>query len=177
MKKGFTLIELVVAVAIIALLGTVLVQALFTTTRSSTKVERLTDVKQSGEYALNMIERMVRNARELTADNCTSDGSASTPSVTITNPDGYKTTFICELNGVTRIASTSASRPTQYLTSTSVKLGGDACGADTLKFYCTSFDNTPRSLKVTFQLSQKGTPVDQFEKASTVFQTSVGLRQ
>ncbi len=174
-QAGFTLIELVVAIAIIAGLGTVLVQALFTTTRSSTKVERLTDVKHSGHYALNVIERMVRNACELTAT-CTSTGSTPTSSVIITNPDNYQTTFTCALDGtVTRIASVSAFG-IQYLTSSSVTLGGALCGADTLKFYCTSFADTPKSLKVTFQLSQKGTPVDQFEKASTTFQTSVGIR-
>ena len=167
--------ELVVAVAIIAGLGTVLVQALFTTTRSSTKVERLTDVKQGGEYALSIIERMVRNAQSITADTC-SDGSVSIPSVTIRSPDGNDTQFICELNsGVTRIASVSAIFGSQYLTSSSVSLG-DSCATDTLAFYCTSISDIPKSLKVSFQLSQKGTPVDQFEKASTTFQTSIGLR-
>lgn len=175
MKKGFTLIELVIAVAIIAGLGTVLVQALFTTTRSSTKVERLTDVKQGGEYALNVIERMVRNARALTAA-CTEGGTAPTTFASITNPDGYETTFSCTLSGsVTRIASVSAFG-TEYLTSSSVTLGGLTCDADSLVFYCTSVADVPKSVKVTFQLSQKGTPVDQFEKASTTFQTSVGLR-
>lgn len=175
MKRGFTLIELVVAVAIIAGLGVVLVQVLFTTTRSSTKVERLTDVKQGGEYALNLIERMTRNARSLTAV-CSSDGAVPTSSVAITSPDGNETTFTCALdNGVTRIASVSAFG-TQYLTSSSVTLGGDSCQSDTLAFYCTSIADTPKSVKVTFQLSQKGTPLDQFEKASTAFQTSISIR-
>ncbi len=172
---GFTLMELVVAVAIIAGLGTVLVQALFTTTRSSTKVERLTDVKQGGEYALNVIERMIRNAQSLTAV-CSSSGTTPTSSAIITSPDGYQTTFTCASDGgVTRIASASAFG-TQFLTSSSVTLGGASCDADTLAFYCTSIADTPKSVKVTFQLSQKGTPVDQFEKASTTFQTSIGLR-
>lgn len=174
-QQGFTLIELVIAVAIIAGLGAVLVQALFTTTRSSTKVERLTDVKQGGDYALKVIERMTRNARALTAV-CSEDGTTPTSFATITSPDGYDTTFGCALSGsVTRIASVSAFG-TQYLTNSSVTLGGETCEADSLVFYCTSIADVPNSLKVTFQLSQKGTPVDQFEKASTMFQTSVGLR-
>lgn len=176
-KNGFTLIELVVAVAIIAGLGTVLVQALFTTTRSSTKVEKLTDVKQSGEYALNVIERMIRNARALTAV-CSEGGLTPTSSAAVTSPDGYETTFACaydNINNVTRIASVSAFG-TQYLTSSSVTLGGASCDADTLAFYCTSIADVPKAVQVTFQLSQKGTPLDQFEKASTIFQTSIGIR-
>lgn len=175
MQRGFTLIELIIAIAIIAGLGTVLVQALFTTTRSSTKVERLTDVKQGGEYALNVIERMTRNARALTAV-CSEGGTTPTASATITSPDGYETTFGCALSGsVTRIASVSAFG-TQYLTSSSVTLGGATCDADSLVFYCTSVADVPKSVKVTFQLSQRGTPVDQFEKASTAFQTSISVR-
>lgn len=174
-QQGFTLIELIVAVAIIAGLGTVLVQALFTTTRSSTKVERLTEVKQGGEYALNVIERMIRNARSLSAV-CSNGGTVQTSSAAIISPDGYETTFACALDGsVTRIASVSAFG-TQYLTSSSVTLGGVSCDADSLVFYCTSIADVPKKLKVSFQLSQKGTPVDQFEKASTAFQTSIGLR-
>lgn len=174
-KNGFTLIELLVAVAIIAGLGIVLAQAFFTTTRSNTKVERLTDVKQNGEYALAVMERLIRNARSLTAS-CTSGGTQATPSVAIVSPDGFTTTFQCALDGsVTRVASVS-SIGTEYLTGSSVTLGGTSCDTDTLEFYCTSIAQTPRSLKVTFQLSQKGTPTDQFEKASTVFQTSISVR-
>lgn len=173
--RGFTLIELVVAIVIIAGLSTVLVQALFTTTRSSTKVERLADVKQGGEYALNVIERMTRNALSLTAL-CSEGGTTPTSSVTVTSPDGYETTFACAWSGtVTRIASVSAFG-TQYLTSSSVTLGGVSCDANPLVFYCTSIADTPKSLKVSFQLSQKGTPVDQFEKASTAFQTNISIR-
>lgn len=175
MQRGFTLIELIIAVAIIAGLGTVLAQSLFTTTRSSTKVERLTDVKQNGEYALAVMERMIRNARSLTAS-CSGGGTVPASSAAIENRDGYTTTFQCMLDGsVTRIASVSAFGA-QYLTSSSVTLGGATCDADSLVFYCTSIADVPKSLKVTFQLLQKGTPVDQFEKASTVFQTNIGIR-
>lgn len=175
MQRGFTLIELIVAMAIISGLGIVIAQAFFTTTRSNTKVERLTDVKQNGDYALAVLERLIRNARTLTAS-CTSGGTQATPSIAIVNPDGLTTTFQCVLDGsVTRVASVS-SVGTEYLTGSSVTLGGTSCDTDTLNFYCTSQAQIARSVKVTFQLSQKGTPTDQFEKASTAFQTSVGLR-
>lgn len=175
MNKGFTLIELLVAVAIIAGLGIMLAQVFFTTTRSNTKVERLTDVKQNGEYALSIMERMIRNARVLTAV-CTDDGSTPVSSVAVENPDGGTTTIQCLLDeSVTRIASVS-SLGTEYLTSNAVSLGGSTCDGDSLTFYCTSVAQVSKALKISFSLSQKGTPVDQFGKASTAFQTSVGLR-
>lgn len=172
---GFTLIELLVSVAIISGLGVLLAQTFFTTSRSNTKVERMTDVKQNGEYAIAVMERMIRAARSLTAS-CSSDGSVATPSAAIVNPDGMTTTFMCEMDGsISRVASIS-SAATEYLTSNAVTLGGTSCDTDSLVFYCTSIAQVPRSLKVTLQLSQKGTPTDQFEKASTTFQTSIGIR-
>lgn len=174
-QRGFTLIELLVAVAIISGLGTVLAQSFFTTTRSAIKVEKLTDVKQNGEYALAIMERMIRNAQTLAAS-CTSGGTQATPSAALLNPDGNRTTFTCALDGsVTRIASVS-SVGTEYLTSSAATLGGASCDTDTLAFTCTSIADIPKNVKITFQLSQKGTPVDQFEKASTTFQTSIGVR-
>jgi prepilin-type N-terminal cleavage/methylation domain-containing protein len=174
-RNGFTLIELLVSAAIISGLGILLAQAFFTTTRSNTKVERLTDVKQNGEYALAVMEHMMRNSRSLAAG-CTSDGSTASDSAAIVSPDGLTTTFTCRLDGDgTRIASVGA-LSTGYLTGNAVTIGGSSCDADTLAFYCTSIAGIPRSVKVTFSLSQKGTPQDQFEKASTTFQTSIGLR-
>ena len=132
-------------------------------------------MKQNGEYALAVMERMIRYARTLTAS-CTSDGSQATPSAAIVNPDGMTTTFMCEMDGsISRVASIS-SAATEYLTSNAVTLGGTSCDTDSLVFYCTSIAQVPRSLKVTLQLSQKGTSTDQFEKASTTFQTSIGIR-
>ncbi|MDP1722703.1 MAG: type II secretion system protein [Candidatus Gottesmanbacteria bacterium] len=174
-NKGFTLIELLVSVAIVSGLGVLLAQAFFTTSRSNTKVERMTDVKQNGEYTLAVMDRMIRNARTLTAT-CSSDGSVATLSAAIVNPDGLTTTFMCQMDGsISRLASVSASA-TEYLTSNAVTLGGTSCDTDSLVFYCTAIAQVPRSLKVSFQVSQKGTPVDQFEKASTTFQTSIGIR-
>ena len=178
-KNGFTLIELLVAVAIISGLGVVLAQSLFSTTRSNTKAQRFSDVKQNGEYALGVMERMIRNGRSVSASVCTGDGIHSSGDIAILNADGYTTTFGCAWDGVgqaTRIASVSGQR-SDYLTSSSVTLGGDSCGADTLLFYCTVTGGVIRSVKIEFKLSQKGTPVDQFEKASTAFQTSVTIRQ
>ena len=175
MNRGFTLIELLVAIAIISGLGIMIAQAFFTTTRSNTKVERLTDVKQNGDYALSIMERMVRNARVLTAT-CTGSGLTPVSSVAIESPDGGTTTFQCLLDeSVTRIASVS-SFGTEYLTSNAVSLGGTTCDSDSLIFYCSSVAQVSKALKISFSLSQKGTPTDQFEKASTQFQTSVGLR-
>lgn len=178
-KNGFTLIELLVAVVIISGLGAVLAQAFFSTTRTNTKAERLGDVKHNGEYALGVMERMIRNGRSVSSSACTSEGTYSSDDITILNADGNTTTFGCAREGqASRIASVSAlPLRSDYLTSSSVTLGGGSCATDTLKFYCTVTGGVIRSVKIEFMLSQKGTPVDQFEKASTAFQSAVTIRQ
>lgn len=171
-SHGFTLLEIIVSVGIISLIAVVVTQVLFSTGQSNSKAEIQKEVKQNGNYALGVIDRMMRNAQSVTS---TCDGSITT-SIQITNPDNGATTFGCVLDsGVTRLASQSASG-TKYLTNDSVTLGGVNCAASTLQFTCSTSTNIPARIKVMFSLSQQGTPVSQFEQASAEFQTTIGLR-
>src|SRR5574341_1852665 len=139
MKKngaGFTLLEVLVAIGIMALVGTLIAQVFFTTTRSNTKVEITKDVKQSGDFAVEVMSRIIRNAVSITTV-CAESGT-TTSTITVTNLDERETTFGCLLDGtVTRIASTSGTR-TDYLTPTNVTLGGANCGTSSLSFVCTT---------------------------------------
>lgn len=167
--SGFTLIELAMSAALIAVVSVVIVQVFFTTTRSSAKVEIQKEVKQNGDFALEIMERMVRNAKSIAC-------SSSPNSLTVTNQDDGITVFGCAVNGeVTKIASTSASPVrTDYLTSSKVTLGA-ICGS-TLTFTCTSISGVPNNVTINFTLSQKATSPDQIDIASQEFQTSVSLR-
>lgn len=170
---GFTLIEIIVSVGIIGLIIVVITQVLFSTGQSNSKVEIQKEVKQNGNYALGVMERMIRNARSVKS---TCDGT-STKSIEIVNPGSGTTRLECVLNsGVTRLASESAS--IEYLTNESVTLGGVNCVdvANTLQFTCTSSSGIPPRVNVSFSLSQKGTPGTQFEQASESFQSTVNLR-
>ena len=77
---GFTLIELIVTITIMSMIGILIAQVFFTTSRTNTKTELVKEAKQNGEYALGFIERMIRNSRYVTSA-CA--GSADT-SITIT---------------------------------------------------------------------------------------------
>ncbi|OGG30728.1 hypothetical protein A2973_03075 [Candidatus Gottesmanbacteria bacterium RIFCSPLOWO2_01_FULL_49_10] len=169
---GFTLIELIVTITIMSMIGILIAQVFFTTSRTNTKTELVKEAKQNGEYALGFIERMIRNSRYVTSA-CA--GSADT-SITITNPDAGSTTFLCVQDGsLFRIASQSASG-IEYLTSRSVTLGGADCASSSLVITCTPSGGKPAFIGVAFSLSQIGTPVDQFQKASASFQTDITLR-
>lgn len=164
---GFTLLEMLVSIAIIAIVSVVLSQVFISTLRSNTKAEILKEVKQNGDLAVESITRMIQNAADAW---CPSASSFST-----LNPDGEVTTIACEdtASGA-RLASQSAAQ-TVYLTSTRVSLG-TTCAGSQLSVTCEGAAGIPTTISVSFQLSQSGTVGDQFERASQTFRTSVSMR-
>ncbi|MBI3385733.1 prepilin-type N-terminal cleavage/methylation domain-containing protein [Candidatus Gottesmanbacteria bacterium] len=173
-SDGFTLIEVLVSVGIIALVMTVLAQGFFSLFRTNIKTELLKDVKQNGDFALDVMGRMIRNSKSV-ATTC-SLGGTTTASFSVVNQDGFTTTFGCLQDAtIPRIASTSGTR-TDYLTSRNVSLGINGC-TNAVTFVCTRLISGQTSVKITFTLGQVGTPPDQFAKANSSFQTSVMTRQ
>lgn len=171
-RRGFTLIEILISVGLIAIISMVVSQVFLSTVRTSTKAELLKDVKQNGDFALDVIARMIRSAGTVSSA-CTVAGNKS-PSLSIVNvDDSGGTTFECVQDGtVMRIASRSASK-TEFLTSANVSIGGITCADSTLFFTCTLISNEVASIKVEFSLFQAGSLPDQFQKASTSYQTTV----
>ncbi len=175
MKQGFTLLELLVSVTIIAGLSILIVQSFFTTTRSSTKTGLLTEIKQIGDFSLNRMASMIRDSASVTST-CAAAGTTAT-SISIKNQDGGITTFGCvEDSGITRIASSSGI--VDYLSSSNVTLGGSSCtdGSMSLQFTCASTANVGTRVTIVFSLFQKGTPIALFERGQASFQTTVTIR-
>jgi prepilin-type N-terminal cleavage/methylation domain-containing protein len=172
--RGFSLMELIVAIAILAGVGIVLSQIFISTFRSNTKTEILKEVKQNGEFALDVMTRTIQNSIKINSS-CT---GVAADFLTITNPDAAQTqtTFGCALdtNNIPRLASTTGG-VTSYITSKNVSLGGTSCPG-TLSFTCRSTVGLPSSVLITMTLGQSGTAVDQFERSSASFQTSVSAR-
>lgn len=178
MNKGFTLIEVLVAIAILSGVSIVLSQSFFSISRANTKSELVKDIKQSGDFSVRVMEQMIRSNAGVVSS-CTTSGTTS-KSIQITNPNGLQTTFGCvwdSANNISRLASQSGST-TFYMTPINVTLGGSSCNdaAMSLSFICTSYPSQPNSVKISFTLSQAGVPPDRFERASIPFQTTVNAR-
>ena len=62
MKKGFTLIELIVSIGILGLVVVAAVNLFFSTMKSSKKTDNLLALRQNGDYVLNTIKSRVYNA-------------------------------------------------------------------------------------------------------------------
>ncbi len=178
-KSGFTLLEILVTISVMGIIGILISQVFFTTTRANTKIELLKDIKQNGQFAMDTMTRMIRAATDINST-CATTGTQGS-SLQITNPNGQVTTFGCVLDntsGATRIASSSATT-SEYLTSQNVSLGGTSCSGDpnmTLIFTCTSFADQPARVKINYVLNQLGSPSDSYQTAKQAFETTVSMR-
>ncbi|KKU80694.1 MAG: hypothetical protein UY08_C0012G0013 [Candidatus Gottesmanbacteria bacterium GW2011_GWA1_47_8] len=168
---GFTFVEILVTAGIIALMSGIAAQIFISSSRNGAKSDLIRNIKQNGEFSLEVITRMIQSAKRITA--CS---GVSAPTLTIENRDGGSTTFECSFDGtVTRIASRSGSL-TEYLTTGGLSLGGSACDASTLAFVCTARSGLPSSVQINFTLSQIGESTKAYEEANIPFQTTVTTR-
>ncbi len=65
-KKGFSIIEILVVVGIFATIAVISTQAVVSSLRSARKTEASIQVKENLDYAISVMERKLRNAREIT---------------------------------------------------------------------------------------------------------------
>jgi len=160
--NGFTLIELLVVTTLLGIISTGIAQIFFTILKGGAKAEILKEAKQNGDYALSIMERMVRNASAV-------DCASAPDSIEITNPDFNTTTF--SLTGG-KIASSSASN-NGFLTGGTVFVSG-------LTFGCIqSSGGIPSVVTISFTVSQppkSGVTPNPKETASVFFKTTVSLR-
>lgn len=63
-KTGFTLIELLVVIGIMAVVGGVGTDLFVSILKGANKANVINEVKQNGNYALDIMERNIRNAKE-----------------------------------------------------------------------------------------------------------------
>lgn len=158
MKKGFSLIEILVVLSVFVLLVFISNQIFFSTLRGTSKTQATTAVKQNGNYAVSVIQRSLRNSKRLVS--CT----ATFERVDYYDADGNQTFFSCVGVGTedAYIASGSA-----RLTSEDVKV--TACTIS-----C-KVSAVPQETEINFTLEKKGAARVE-EKAAFDFKTRVVLR-
>lgn len=168
-QKGFTLLEILVVVGVLGVVAVIGSNLLFTTLRGSTKARVLVEVKQNGNYAMEVMERMIRNARSLK-----SQCQSGMTEFRIENPDLGKTTFACLDVGMAdpRISSGSGS-PLSY-----VRLTNDKVKVDSCTFDCQRGEKgiRPDTITINFTLSQAQASSRPERQARVDFKTTVTLR-
>ena len=82
---GFTFVEILVTAGIIALMSGIAAQIFISSSRNGAKSDLIRNIKQNGEFSLEVITRMIQSAKRITA--CS---GVSAPTLTIENRNGYK---------------------------------------------------------------------------------------
>ncbi len=130
MKKGFTLIETIVVIAIVSLTLPVIFSIFFVLLQQQTKIYRLNTVKKEGDYIISLIENTIKNKAVSIhsstppddANKKCADDSSSYSSTTSLYFLGSNGNWFGYLVNADSIASSSAILPSIGLTSSKTKI-------------------------------------------------------
>lgn len=89
-NEGFTLIEMVVVIAVIALVGVLIVTIFSRSLRGGNKTLAIGVIKQNGQSVLESMDKVVRNADSII---CVHEPLLTTPATLVTARDGIYTKF------------------------------------------------------------------------------------
>ncbi len=171
-ERGFSLIELLVVVSLLAILAVLFSSSFVAIMAGSNKAQVTSEVKQNGEYALTTINQLIRRAKYTPM--CAADGK----SVDITAFDDSVVTISCDYtdaaNGnIKRIARGNNLGAYVYLTDTLVKVVDGSC-----KISCSTAPASPPGVSIEFILIQNSgsTNLRPWEQTSQKFSTTTYQR-
>ena len=161
--QGYTMIEILVVVGILGIIATMGSNMFFSILKGSAKTQILNQIKQNGDYALEVMERTIRGAATVVV---TVDGDF----LTVTNLGGDNIIFSCEeIGGERKIASGGAS-----LIGETVKVAGNC--QDVFGVTPGIEGARPTVVQIDFKLTQVADTPRPEETAEMDFRTSVTLR-
>lgn len=163
LKRGTSVIELTVVIGLISLLALAISAIMLTTTLSSNRLRRLTQIKQAGDFALTQIQSLIRNSRDIIA--CDPDADI----ITIINPDGGATDITLELDTETSTSYRIASNSGVYLTPNQLNVTA-------FNLSCEPNTTDPSLFKVSFDLSQLESSGNDRENSTLHFETTTTIR-
>lgn len=72
MQKGFTIIEILVVIAVMGVVGVIITEIFFNTLKGSSKANLISKIKQNGQSAMELMDKTIRNADAVVCINETS---------------------------------------------------------------------------------------------------------
>jgi prepilin-type N-terminal cleavage/methylation domain-containing protein len=170
--SGFTLIELLVAVVVLAILGVVGTDLFSSVMKGANKANVITEVKQNGQLAMEIIERNIRQATKAETPN--------TPTLILTTPSGIVTfEFLTECKlPCTPASNGQITMNTNPITSTDTKTGVSVeLASFVINEPPVSNPSAPKTVTVTLRLQQGvSAPTRKDFRADVTLTTTVSLR-
>jgi prepilin-type N-terminal cleavage/methylation domain-containing protein len=169
-EKGYTLIELLITIAILATVGAIMVSILISTFRSSNKSQAISDLRQNGNYAISQMSKSIGfaksfdgakvNSGDVYTTTCPVSGSPQYKYLQVTSFDNGATVFSCS-------AGTIASNSSSLIDTTSISVTN-------CFFTCSQPDaSAPPTIDINFILNKINGGGLSENAGSVPFQTSV----
>lgn len=184
---GFTLIELLAVMMVLGVIGSIIGSIFFSALRGSSNANKVTLVRQNGNFALSQMAKMIRFASSVDSpfpcfqSTTPPTTSVTSSSLTLTMPDGSKPVFSCQQDTINPLSANLSSgsanlspTPAPLLDTNVVFLDKTSCP---LVFTCSqqSGSDLP-SVKINFTLSAKGVDNKADPQTSVQFETTVNVR-
>lgn len=164
LKRGYTLIELLVSIGIISIVAAIGVDIFLNITRSYNKANIITQIEQNGNLALSQMSYEIRNARSV------SPTSGTTSTLSLVNQDGQDVVF----SFVPQTGSANG-----YVARNSIPLTDNSYsnGVNVIQLSFTVTGVNPLVVSITLALAQPlGAPGRVDYQAQTTLTTTVSLR-
>lgn len=173
---GFTLIELLVVTSVLLVIIGTVGGLFFSSLRGANKTSLTNEAKQNGDYAVAVIVRTIKTAKEIIDSQTICDNSSLTQ-IGVINPDGSQTDFICDSVtdkiGMNTTVGGSLIKE-EFLTSPKVRV--NSCS-----FVCSrAAPNAAPVVKIQFSVGQAvidpNVPLRPDQQALVEYETSVQMR-
>jgi prepilin-type N-terminal cleavage/methylation domain-containing protein len=163
-KNGFTLVELLVYIGILAIVITSVVSTMFFVISTREKAKTINEIESQGALVMQLITQSIRNSEGVNSPEVGNNNN--TISLSVSEQQDSPTVFDIN-NGVLRVKKGSQ---------TEVDLTSSRVIASNLDFYNVSRTDTENIIKVEFQLEYNNQgPAFQFDYSKT-FYGSASLR-
>jgi Tfp pilus assembly protein PilE len=158
-SKGISFIEILVVVAIFAILGLLISRITLLTLRGSNKSDTIVKVRENLDYAIAIMERNLRNSDKV--DPCPTTGTD-------------RVDYIANGGGATYFSCVGTGTNTSYISSGSARLTGTDIKINTCSFSCVpQSGNTPPSVVINLEVQDtRALGIDSAKvSTSTIIQT------
>ena len=162
MKKGFTLIEIMVIMGIMGVIGVAVASIFLTTSKSTMKTKVINDLKQQGDSAMSIMEKIIRSAGSI-ENMATVCNGAARQDLTIYDLGNNSARFYCD-DSADRIASQAAT--TNYL------IADDEVEIDCSNFITCNLTGGNPEVTIRFSLT-KGDSANPDNQATVEFKSTV----
>lgn len=164
MMRGFSLIELLIVVALLGIIMVGVSQLLVTTLSGTSKATASQLVKENGQFALGTMERTVRRARRVT--------TCAGPTLIIDVPDtaGTVVTYTFQQSGSQLTRRVNTEDTVSLVSTPDVTVDSFLCT------FTQATANNPSIVKLELNLSKSATGATDLRVLSQRFETTVSLR-